>query len=60
YICLSRDMSSITRPEQFRMYACITTNKKEMKQYHIQTLTAALLLVLAGTFGLYDRMIINW
>ncbi|NDV84041.1 helix-turn-helix domain-containing protein [Bacteroides sp. 51] len=27
YICLSRDMSSITRPEQFRMYACITTNK---------------------------------
>lgn len=27
YICLSRDMSSITHPEHFRMYACITTNK---------------------------------
>ena len=38
YLSLSRDVFSITQPEQFRMYACITTNKiiKQSGKFGIQ------------------------
>lgn len=44
YFCLSRDVSTITRPEYYRIYACVSTSKeiKPKGQFGIQSIEGGL------------------
>ncbi|WP_165043122.1 GyrI-like domain-containing protein [Dysgonomonas sp. ZJ709] len=57
YLCLSRDISTITNPEHIRMYACISTAKKIKTSGHfgVQTIEGGLYAVFKYK-GAYDKL----